>query len=90
MSQDKNILEKLFDGDYSPFDTIEINDEKYLQILDSAEKEHNFFKQFIPQEYQKRYEQLPALFFETNHRYGYIYYKKGLDDGLEIRNELNK
>ena len=43
MSQDKNILEKLFDGDYSPFDTIEINDEKYLQILDSAEKEHNFF-----------------------------------------------
>ncbi len=90
MSQKKNILERLYDGDYSPCDSIKIDDEKYFELSDKADKEHQFFKQFIPLEYQKRYEQLPGLFFEINHRYEYIYYKEGLSAGLDIKKELSK
>ena len=90
MENNKSFIETLFDGEYAPFENIKLPEPQYSEAAKKAAEEKEFFKQFIPEEYLKRYDEMSGCYFELSYIENLAYFKEGLRLGLKINKELQK
>ena len=84
----RTFLENLFDGNYDPDHNLKLPQPEYHLISKKAYEEHEFFKQFIPEEHMTRYKDMSFCFIEDLYLHCYAYYKEGLRVGLDMKKEL--